>query len=91
MDVENSCTFVLAVQSVFFCLLLGFAVELFTNYKEVWNYSWQNVFRAQELLKQKRVEREEKEKKEQLEREKQRRVHGKEMIQIRQKYGENLL
>ena len=44
------------------------------------------AYRAQELLKQKRLEREEKEKQEQLDREKQRRVHGKEMTQIRQKY-----
>jgi len=38
-------------------------------------------------LKQKRIEREEKEKKDQLEREKQRRLHGKEMVQVKQKYA----
>jgi len=37
-------------------------------------------------MKQKRVEREEKEKQEQLQREKQRRIHGKEMTQVKQKY-----
>jgi len=37
-------------------------------------------------MKQKRVEREEKEKQEQLQREKQRRIHGKEMTNVKQKY-----
>jgi len=41
--------------------------------------------KVQELMKQKRLEREEKEKQEQLEREKARRVHGKEMTNIKQK------
>jgi len=37
-------------------------------------------------MKQKRLEREEKEKQEQLQREKQRRVHGKELTNVKQKY-----
>ena len=37
-------------------------------------------------MKQKRLEREEKEKQEQLQREKQRRIHGKEMTSVKQKY-----
>jgi len=41
--------------------------------------------RVQEMMKQKRLEREEKEKQEQLQREKQRRSHGKELTQVKQK------
>lgn len=41
--------------------------------------------KVQELMKQKRLEREEKEKQEQLQREKQRRVHGKELTNVKQK------
>jgi len=37
-------------------------------------------------MKQKRVEREEKEKQEHLQREKQRRMHGKEMTHVKQKF-----
>ena len=37
-------------------------------------------------MKQKRVEREEKQKEEQLQREKQRRIHGKELTHVKQKY-----
>ena len=44
------------------------------------------LWRVQELMKQKRLEREEKEKQEQLQREKHRRMHGKEMTQVKQKY-----
>ena len=43
------------------------------------------IFRLQEKLKQKRLEREEQEKKEQVAREKQRRTQGKEIVSVKSK------
>lgn len=43
------------------------------------------IFRLQEMLKQKRLEREEQEKKEQIAREKQRRTQGKEIVSVKSK------